>query len=43
MKILSITYTRYLENDNQGNYKATEDTMSDVYSESKLNTYENEQ
>ncbi|EAD6939825.1 hypothetical protein AAV12_15290 [Listeria monocytogenes] len=36
----SITYTMYLEKDNQGNYQATEDTMSDVYSGSKLNTYE---
>ncbi|EJS5844681.1 hypothetical protein AWJ00_14750 [Listeria monocytogenes] len=36
----SITYTMYLEKDNQGNYQATEDTMSDVYSGSKLDTYE---
>ncbi|EKZ3787202.1 hypothetical protein QYB16_002917 [Listeria monocytogenes] len=36
----SITYTMYLEKDNQGNYQATEDTMSDVYSGSKLDSYE---
>ncbi|EIA6404804.1 hypothetical protein K7P64_002790 [Listeria monocytogenes] len=36
----SITYTMYLEKNNQGNYEATEDTMSDVYSGSKLDTYE---
>ncbi|EAC3456836.1 hypothetical protein ACKW0K_000019 [Listeria monocytogenes] len=36
----SHTYTMYLEKDNQGNYQATEDTMSDVYSGSKLDTYE---
>ncbi|ECC2020599.1 hypothetical protein FOE59_14845 [Listeria monocytogenes] len=36
----SITYTMYLEKDNQGNYQATENTMSDVYSGSKLDTYE---
>lgn len=36
----SITYTMYLEKDNHGNYQATEDTMSDVYSGSKLDTYE---
>ncbi|MBC1391473.1 hypothetical protein HB795_14055 [Listeria welshimeri] len=36
----SITYTMYLEKDNHGNYQATEDTMGDVYSGSKLDTYE---
>ncbi|EJV0536518.1 hypothetical protein N5347_002882 [Listeria monocytogenes] len=36
----SHTFTMYLEKDNQGNYQATEDTMSDVYSGSKLDTYE---
>ncbi len=36
-----ITFTMYLEKDSQGEYKATEDTMSDVYSGSKLDTYEN--
>ncbi|EJM2918264.1 hypothetical protein U8Y44_002855 [Listeria monocytogenes] len=39
----SITYTMYLEKDNQGNYQATEDTMSDVYSGSKLDSYEDGQ
>lgn len=34
------TFTMYLEKDNRGDYKATEDTMSDVYSGSKLDTYE---
>lgn len=36
----SHTFTMYLEKDNKGNYQATEDTMSDVYSGSKLDTYE---
>ncbi|MBC1639895.1 hypothetical protein HB936_13755 [Listeria welshimeri] len=36
----SITYTMYLEKNNQGNYEATEDTMSDVYAGSKLDSYE---
>lgn len=36
----SITYTMYLEKDNHENYQATEDTMGDVYSGSKLDTYE---
>ncbi|MBC2253726.1 hypothetical protein HCB19_13370 [Listeria welshimeri] len=36
----SITYTMYLEKDNKGNYQATDDTMSDVYAGSKLDSYE---
>ncbi|HHP9242020.1 TPA: hypothetical protein ACSJYH_002909 [Listeria monocytogenes] len=39
----SHTFTMYLEKDNKGNYRATEDTMSDVYSGSKLDTYEDGQ
>lgn len=36
----SITYTMYLEKDNKGSYQATDDTMSDVYAGSKLDSYE---
>nr|WP_227662681.1 hypothetical protein [Listeria ivanovii] len=34
------TFTMYIEKDNHGDYKATEDTMNDVYSGSKQDTYE---